>query len=106
MKISVVFDLIARLAIKRGAAPLPKKYPGKCWETDIGAEWWIALNGNQCPVLCSRGIEVPAFTCYGEKNGWPALLVTPAGGEVGGPGWNPVDIEGELIALLKGEVGV
>jgi len=79
-----VFDLILRLGIRDGVAPLSKTHPGRCWERDLGSGWWIALNGNEAPVKCSRSVEVPPFTIYGERNGFPALLVNPKGGSVGG----------------------
>jgi len=95
-----VFDLIIRLGIRDGVAPLPKTHPGRCWERDLGSGWWIALNGNREAVKCSKGIDVPPFTVYGERNGFPALLVGPKGGSVGGPGWGDLDLEGELIGIL------
>lgn len=51
-----------------------------CWERQVDAQWWIALNGHRAPVFCSKGIEVMPFTCYVEYNGWPAGFIDAGGG--------------------------
>lgn len=53
--------------------------PG-CWERQVDAQWWIAVNGHREPVACSRGPSVPPFTCYVEFDGRPAGFVSPRGG--------------------------
>jgi hypothetical protein len=108
MKVPEIFDLVCRLAIKEGAAPLSKNYSGRCWERDLGGGLWIAMNGNPFPVKCSKGNEIPPFTIYGDRLGWPAILVDPAGGcsvapgwgSLGGPSSNP-NIEDKFIEAVK-----
>lgn len=101
MNVPEVFALSCELATKEGAAPLNEKYEGRCWERQLGKDWWIAFNGNPSPVKCTKGNDVPPFSIYGERLGWPAIQVNPSGGTSGHPGLCDLDVEGELITLLK-----
>jgi hypothetical protein len=76
-RISAAFDEIAQLAIRLGVVPLNAK-PG-CWEYQVDAHWWIAVNGHREALKCSKGVEVKPFECYAEWNGWPAGSFSPAG---------------------------
>ena len=77
---TLAFALIAELAEALGVTAIGKL--AGCWERDLDAHWFIAVNGHSAPTPCSKGADVPPFTCYVEWNGWPAALVTPAGGEI------------------------
>lgn len=74
-----LFVAIANYGIAMGAAPL-NKHVG-CWEQQVDASWWLAVNGHRTPTHTSRGGEpIPPFTAYVEYNGWPAGLIGPADG--------------------------
>ena len=73
-----LFVLLAELGIKEDAAPLTKH--AGCWERQIGKLWWVAVNGHDTPMKCSKGQEIKPFHCYVEFNGWPAGVITPYGG--------------------------
>jgi len=73
-----LFLLLGKLAEKDGAAPL-NKHAG-CWERRIDEHWWIAVNGREEEISCSKGAAVPPFNCYVEFNGWPAGVFNPFGG--------------------------
>ncbi len=75
------FSVIADLAIARNAHPLGK-HDG-CWETELPAGFWIAVNGHKTATKCSRGIKVAPFQCYAEFNGWPFATFSPFGGVLG-----------------------
>lgn len=95
-----LFLLIARLAEKDGAAPITT-FEG-CWERQIGAQWWVAINAHARPVKCSHGAEVPPFNCYVEFNGWPAGLFDPYGGIIAaGEAAN----EESFAAAVEAEIG-
>lgn len=75
---SEAFAEVCGLALRLGARSI-KDLPG-CWEHQIDAQWWVALNGHNEPIKCSSGVEVPPYTMYVMYNGWPAGLISPAGG--------------------------
>lgn len=77
-RICVAFDSIAKLSIVLGTAPLNKVKD--CWECRIDKHWWIAVNGHKETVKTSKGIEIPAFNCYVEFNGFPAGIFSPING--------------------------
>jgi hypothetical protein len=52
----------------------------ECWEEQIDEHWWIAGNGHNYPVECSKGVEVQSFHVYVEFNGWPAGVINPFDG--------------------------
>lgn len=79
VEISGIFLEIAEFAHRRGVTSI-NAMPG-CWEVQIDAQWWMAVNGHSTPTATSRGDEpVPPFSAYIEYNGWPAGVVDPAGG--------------------------
>ena len=94
--ISLAFSALADMAIVLGAAPLTK-YVG-CWEHQIDAQWWVAVNGHPTPTKCSKGPEVPAFCAYLEFNGWPAGELSPFGGVIAA---GAIANEDALIAAIK-----
>src|SRR5262245_53364305 len=73
-----LFLLLAELAKKDGASPISKQKG--CWERQIGADWWVAVNGHEAAHKCSRGARVEFGHCYVEHLGFPAGLFTPYGG--------------------------
>lgn len=74
-----LFVAIAEYATRHGAQSI-KDLPG-CWEVQIDARWWIAVNGHDVPTPCSRGGEpVPPWSAYIEFNGWPAGLISARDG--------------------------
>jgi len=58
-----------------------KDLPG-CWEHQVDDHWWIATNAHRESIRCSKDIEVPSCSTYIEFNGWPAGIITPAGGQI------------------------
>jgi hypothetical protein len=86
---------IVEAALRLGHASI-KDLPG-CCEFEAG-EWWVAVNGHEQPQRCSRGARVPGFHAYVEFNGWPAGLVSAAGGTLAaGTAAN----EASLLAALR-----
>lgn len=77
---SEAFALIADLAAKNGAAPL-RQFEA-CWEHQVDETWKLFINGHREPKKTSHGLDVPAFHCLVEFNGWPAGLIHPYGGEI------------------------
>lgn len=52
-----------------------------CWEVQVDNLWWFAVNGHTEPMLCSRSdIPIDPFNAYVMFNGWPAFILSPAGG--------------------------
>lgn len=94
-----LFELFCALAQKEDAAPL-NKHAG-CWERKLDEQWWFAINGQNDPIKCSRGPEVPPFNCYVEFNGWPAASFDPFDGifAAGGPA-----NEEAFAAVLEAEI--
>ena len=76
--ISKAFIKIVDLAFAVGANPL-SKHAG-CWEYRIDEQWEIAVNGQAVVTRCSHGVEIDPFYCYVQFNGWPAGVLSPAGG--------------------------
>lgn len=72
------FAKIAKLGCALGVSDI-YKLPG-CWELQIDDQWWIAMNGHKTPTKDSHGFEVPPFHAAVEYNGWPAGIISPAGG--------------------------
>lgn len=94
--INEAFSEICGLAIRVGAKNI-KELPG-CWEYEIDGQWWVAVNGHAVPMKCSHGGDVPPYHAFVEFNGWPAGLVSPAGGTMAaGEGAN----EDTFIAAVK-----
>lgn len=101
MNLSELFTVVCELAIKDGAAPLKEKFPGKCWEKQLNEQWFIAVNGNDAEVKCSKGVTVPPFHAYGERDGCPTFLCNPYGGTTGHIGSYEHDDESEAIEVIK-----
>lgn len=76
--LSVAFVKLVDWATTKGAQSI-KDLPG-CWEHDIDAHWWVAINGKGQSTDCSRQVAVPAYHAYLEFNGFPAGLIAPNGG--------------------------
>lgn len=98
-----LFVLICKLAEKDGVASI-NRLDG-CWERQIDQAWFMALNGHQKAVKCSKGAEVPPFNCYVEFNGWAAALFDPfngvfAAGDAANEEAFAAAIEAVLTALL------
>jgi hypothetical protein len=74
-----VLDAVIRLHKAMEAKPLAD-IP-ECWEVEIDDRWFIAANGHTEKIRCSKGVTVDPFYFYVEFNGWPAGMVSPAGGE-------------------------
>ena len=70
MIIPVIMSELLNLAERLGVASI-NKLPA-CWELQIDAHWWIAMNGHNYRIACSKGVEVNPFECYVEFNGFPA----------------------------------
>lgn len=76
---SEIFEAVAILAAALGVKKI-NQLPG-CWEHQVDARWWIAVNGHAKPTNCSRTSgPIDPYTCYIEFDGWPAGLVSPYGG--------------------------
>jgi len=75
---SEAFSLIVTLALATGAKSIVD-LPG-CWEHQIDAQWWVAVNGHKKPRMCSTGTDVPPFTAYLTFNEWPAGFIDVHGG--------------------------
>lgn len=79
--IKEAYAVLAELGITLGAAPL-NKHPA-CWECQIDRQWRVAVNGHHEPRHCSfSNVAIDPFHCYIEFNGWPAGIMTPAGGTI------------------------
>lgn len=74
-----VFESIVMLAERLGVEAI-STLPG-CWEVQVDERWWFAVNGHREPIACSKGPTVPPVHVYVEFNGWPAGILSPAGGE-------------------------
>jgi hypothetical protein len=68
--IAEAFARVVELALAAGAENLKEK-PG-CWEHQVDARWWVALNPHADPVDCSTGANVPPFCVYVTYNELPA----------------------------------
>lgn len=95
--IAEAFAEIIRLAERRGVEGIGRL--AGCWETSVGPQWWLCVNGHGHPVRCTRGVDVPPYSAYVEFNGWPAGMFNPRGGEfVAGAAAN----ESAFIEALRG----
>lgn len=96
MNVSEAFMAIVELGTALGIPPLCQHVG--CWEHRLDDRWFIAVNGHRTPMKTAAGVEVPPFTAYVERDGWPAGLINPSGGAmVGYDG----EAEDELIAALR-----
>ena len=77
-KIAEAFVAVADLAMRLGLSRL-NELPG-CWERQIDADWWIALNAHDVPTKCSAGPDVPPFSVYIRWRDWPTGVIDPGGG--------------------------
>ncbi len=81
-----LFELIAKLADRDGAAPL-NRYDN-CWVRRLDGHWVIAVNAHKemqsCePPECMRA-DVGPWECAVWFNGWLAGLFDPDGGLIAG----------------------
>lgn len=95
-QIPLAIAKVVELGIAAGAAPL-NKLEG-CWEYQIDARWWIAMNGHKQDRLATTGEVVKPFTVYIKYNGWPAGILDFGGGIIAaGEGAN----ENTFIAAIE-----
>lgn len=94
-----VFQEIVEMSNRLGVTKI-NELPG-CWEIQVDERWWLAVNGHQQSIACSKGFEVAPFAAYVEFNGWPAGEVTPVGGLLAA---SSQANEANLIAALKARV--
>ena len=78
--LSEAFFEIGNLAGRLGVEGI-NKFPG-CWEHQVDDSWWIAVNTHAEKTTCSTGVDVPAYHAYVMFNGWPAGVISPAGGVI------------------------
>lgn len=97
-----ICELFMAIAELHGRDKLPplNRLSG-CWERQIG-RWWIAVNGHDQPVKCSKGAAVGAFECYVEYNGWPAGIFNPYGGVLAAGSCANEDV---FLAAVRAEPG-
>lgn len=91
------FYLVAEYAVALGAKFIGD-LPG-CWEKGIDEHWWVAVNGHDDDVVCSRGTPVPPGTCYVEHKKWPAGMVTEDGGVI--EAGNGADVVNFMAAVRR-----
>lgn len=80
MQIAESFKKSIDLFIAHGFANI-RELPG-CAELQVNDCWWIAINGHQEKMKCSKGPEVPPFQLYVEYCGWPAGFIGKDGGVI------------------------
>lgn len=71
------FHAIARYAQAHNVRSI-KDLPG-CWEVQVDAAWWFAVNGHRAPQECSKGATLQPYEAYVTFNGWPAGILSPDG---------------------------
>lgn len=91
-----VFALACMLAYTLGARDIGKR-PG-CWEHQVSAGWWVAINGSGDTRKDSEGRDVPPFSVAAYWYGWPAGIVTPTSGIIAA---GSEASEDSLIAALR-----
>lgn len=94
MSLPEAFALIADLASRRGVSRI-NQLPG-CYEFALPDGWEVSVNGHREPRKNIHGDPVPPFHALVQRHGWPALLMSPAGGEVLGDA-----TEDDFIAALR-----
>ena len=94
-RMTEVFSKMVDLGVALGRRDIAK-LPG-CWEEQVDAAWWFAINPHRESVQCSKGAAVPEFTAYVEFNGWPAGFINPHGGTMAA---GRIANEDALIAAL------
>jgi hypothetical protein len=77
-QISMAMVAVCDLALSLGFRDLNKR--DDCWEHQIDANWWVAVNGRKEPTKCSHGLTVHPYQCYIEFNGFPAGIIDPYDG--------------------------
>jgi hypothetical protein len=83
MRVPALFKELCEYGLALGMKNI-SELPG-CWEQKIDENWWIACNGHENPVQCSKSAgaaTVPPFSFYIEFNGWPAGIVDAGGGSL------------------------
>lgn len=100
MNVCEAFVVVCEMGVAMNIAPV-NTMPG-CWEHQVDDHWWIAMNGHNDEMVTSKGQKVPPFHVYAERNGWPCMLFSPAGG--GGftsPTRPEGDMEREFIEAVR-----
>lgn len=69
---------VVKLAAALGVRDLPSL--DGCWEHQVDAQWWIAMNGHDDPVTCSKGCVVQPMEICVVWHGWPAGSIGPFDG--------------------------
>lgn len=88
------------LAVKDGIG-LISELPDKVWRRSFGA-WQIIFNGTEDTQSPKDAPDLPPFAVYVKYNGWPAGIITPAGGVIaGGTAAN----EDTFIAAIEADLG-
>lgn len=77
-RFSEAFAAVVDLALALGADPL-HRHPG-CWECRVDGSWHVAVNGHPDPRRSAAGDEVRPFSAVVTFGGWPAAVLSPAGG--------------------------
>jgi hypothetical protein len=80
VQVMEAFAKIAALGCALGVRDI-NKLPG-CWEHQVDKQWWISLNGHKETIKNSDDFDVPPFHAAIKYNGWPAGLISPAGGVI------------------------
>ena len=106
LPLQVAFVRVIELAGAVGA-PLPLSSLPNCWEHQVDADWWIAVNAHNgdrpaySPQHVGHPMDVPAFSCHIEYRGWPAGVISPlAGVMAAGSGAN----EDTFIAAVEAAI--
>lgn len=91
------FELLAGYAVALGAKSIGT-LPG-CWEKGIDEHWWVAINGHDDDMACSRGAMVPPGFCYIEHDKWPAGMFSADGGVI--EAGNGADVANFITAIRR-----
>ena len=78
-EISEIFAEIMAYAEALGVSRLNQR-PG-LWRQQLDDDWVFWVNPHASRIPADRGPEVAPYHCYVEFRGWPAGVVSPAGGE-------------------------
>lgn len=74
-----VMPHIFALCEKLGVENITQRYAGRCFEHQVDAQWFFAINANRVETKCSTGVSVPPMGIYVEYNGWPAAILDVTG---------------------------
>lgn len=88
------FAVVCAMAARLGLSNI-NELPG-CWEHQVNADWWIALNGHEIEIATTEGTNVPPYSMFVKWNGWPAGVIDVGGGII------MYGSEDDFIAAVKG----